>query len=126
MKDIKIGFDTCISDNMVKKLKESGYNVVHKAGSGIPDWEWFMTGLKRGMNVVFSPDSDLETLCKRFPYGKRQKVQLVKIKQNFFQLTNDEKYNSIVSTIEKLKDDNYVRKLKERNESIHIPDGANS
>lgn len=120
---MKIGVDTCISLKHIKIIQERGYSVVTKAEKGEPDWLWFMRGISNGMEVVFSPDHDLEVLCKQWPYFNYPPVKIVRLKQEFFKLTEIQRIDMILNTLRKMKENNYVERTERKNETVYLPSG---
>ncbi len=60
---MKIAIDVCIGKRGVKLLEGAGHQIIVEAESGEMDRVWFERAPREGVDLVVSPDSDLEILC---------------------------------------------------------------
>ena len=59
---MKIAVDVCVGKKGIARLREAGHEVL-EAMQAEPDREWFARALAWGVELVVSPDSDLNILC---------------------------------------------------------------
>lgn len=60
---MRVAIDVCIGRAGADLLRWYGHDVVVEAEHGEMDRDWFMRALRAGVDLIISPDSDLEILA---------------------------------------------------------------